>query len=214
MRSDVCRACPGLSLSALAVIADGLFVVSDGRAVVEKLPSLIEHEGDRVRVRDAVIAMLCAPVLHRVRGSAGDHVLPEFEESQVSTGRAQYRIRRVILSPGIEKARRTIVVTIDRLSTALPTPETLQSAFGLTARESEVALLLAQRLTTPEIAARIGRSAHTARHHVERVRTKLRVKSRAEVAAVITCVETRNRQQRPTRPRVSVGRMEATPRNP
>src|SRR5207253_2941693 len=54
--------------------------------------------------------------------------------------------------------------------------------YGLTPRETEVALLLARRLTTEEIARALGCAERTARHHTEQVMTKLGVASRRAVA--------------------------------
>jgi DNA-binding NarL/FixJ family response regulator len=59
----------------------------------------------------------------------------------------------------------------------------LQARFGLTARESQVALLLAQGRSNVAIAKALGISAHTARHHTQRVLGKLKVHSRAEAGA-------------------------------
>ena len=56
---------------------------------------------------------------------------------------------------------------------------------GLTQRESEVAQLIAAGLATKEIAVRLGVSAHTTRHHTERVFEKLGVRSRSSVAALL-----------------------------
>lgn len=53
--------------------------------------------------------------------------------------------------------------------------------FRLTKRELEIALLLAGRASNHEIAERLGISSHTARHHTERVLTKLVVRSRSHV---------------------------------
>jgi DNA-binding CsgD family transcriptional regulator len=53
----------------------------------------------------------------------------------------------------------------------------------LTAREAEVARLLALGRSNGAIAAALGISAHTARHHTESVMAKLGVRSRAAVAA-------------------------------
>ena len=53
--------------------------------------------------------------------------------------------------------------------------------FSLTAREARVAGLLAERRSNREIADALGISAHTARHHTERVLSKLGVHSRAGV---------------------------------
>ena len=59
----------------------------------------------------------------------------------------------------------------------------LQMQFGLTARETEVALLLPQGRSNVAIAKTLGISTHTARHHTQRVRGKMKVHSRAEAGA-------------------------------
>jgi DNA-binding CsgD family transcriptional regulator len=59
----------------------------------------------------------------------------------------------------------------------------LQNEYGLTAREVEVARLLAQGLANSAVAQRLGISPHTARHHTQRVLVKLGVHSRAAAAA-------------------------------
>ncbi|WP_233158036.1 ATP-binding protein [Actinokineospora bangkokensis] len=56
-------------------------------------------------------------------------------------------------------------------------------AVGLTAREAEVAGLVAQGLTDREIAARLVIAPRTAEAHVANVRAKLGVRTRAQVAA-------------------------------
>lgn len=56
---------------------------------------------------------------------------------------------------------------------------------GLTARENEVARLVATGLGTKEIAWRLGISSHTARHHTERIYDKLGVRCRARVARLL-----------------------------
>ncbi|HJR16272.1 MAG TPA: LuxR C-terminal-related transcriptional regulator [Gemmatimonadales bacterium] len=56
----------------------------------------------------------------------------------------------------------------------------LQLRYGLTAREMEVATLLAQGRSNTAIAAALHISTHTARHHTQRVLAKLGVHSRAE----------------------------------
>jgi DNA-binding NarL/FixJ family response regulator len=56
-------------------------------------------------------------------------------------------------------------------------------AYGLTRRELEVALLLAQGCSNVTVARRLNISPHTARHHTQRVLDKLGVHSRAAAGA-------------------------------
>ena len=56
-------------------------------------------------------------------------------------------------------------------------------SLGLTAREAQVARLLARRATNREIAAELRVSPHTVRHHVESVFAKLGIHSRRSLAA-------------------------------
>jgi DNA-binding NarL/FixJ family response regulator len=59
----------------------------------------------------------------------------------------------------------------------------VQMQFGLTARETEVAMLLAEGRSNVAIAGTLNISTHTARHHTQRVLSKLKVHSRAEAGA-------------------------------
>ncbi|HKH83543.1 MAG TPA: helix-turn-helix transcriptional regulator [Gemmatimonadales bacterium] len=61
----------------------------------------------------------------------------------------------------------------------------LQKRYGLTDREVEVAMLLAQGRSNSAVAAALHISSHTARHHTQRVLAKLGVHSRAEAGAKI-----------------------------
>ena len=61
-------------------------------------------------------------------------------------------------------------------------PNTL-GRFGLTARETEVARLLARRATNREIAEQLDMSPHTVRHHAENIFAKLGIHSRRSAAA-------------------------------
>jgi DNA-binding NarL/FixJ family response regulator len=59
----------------------------------------------------------------------------------------------------------------------------LERRYGLTPRELEVAKLLARGKSNAAIAGELRISAHTARHHTQRILTKLEVHSRAEAGA-------------------------------
>jgi DNA-binding NarL/FixJ family response regulator len=65
------------------------------------------------------------------------------------------------------------------------TEATLSSRYGLTQREEEVARLLARGKSNQAIARELNISVHTARHHTQRVLTKLKVHSRGEAGAKI-----------------------------
>jgi DNA-binding NarL/FixJ family response regulator len=61
----------------------------------------------------------------------------------------------------------------------------LQTRYGLTRREVQVAVLLAQGRSNSGIAQDLRISAHTARHHTQRILSKLEVHSRGEAGAKI-----------------------------
>lgn len=63
--------------------------------------------------------------------------------------------------------------------------EELRAAIGFTPREAQVASMMSERLTAPEIARQLGIAGTTARRHCEAVLRKLSISSRLEVAAAI-----------------------------
>ena len=67
--------------------------------------------------------------------------------------------------------------------THLPSGKDPYLRYGFTRREREVARLLAQGKSNAAIARELRISAHTARHHTQRVLAKLAVHSRAEAGA-------------------------------
>ena len=64
---------------------------------------------------------------------------------------------------------------LPRLRRAVPT--------GLTARQTEVAALVADGLTNRQMAERLGITERSAESHVERIRLRLGFRSRSQVAA-------------------------------
>ena len=62
----------------------------------------------------------------------------------------------------------------------------LAERYGLSLRELEVALLLADGHSNLEIATAVKVSTHTARHHTQHVLGKLGVRSRSRAAALIS----------------------------
>jgi DNA-binding CsgD family transcriptional regulator len=160
---------------------DGLVVTSEGERYFEKFGTLLQHEPERQWLREEIDRVVSLPFPRGV----------ECAEHEIATASRRYRVRRIRLGPGVFMVGAALVASIDGLPSDLPSMASLQAEFGLTRRESEVALLLARRLTTAEIARAIGTSDHTARHHVERVRSKLGVSRRSEVARLLKGVATR-----------------------
>src|SRR5688500_10509286 len=68
---------------------------------------------------------------------------------------------------------------------SLLTPEQIMGACGLTLRQAEIALLIAEGHSNPEIAGRLGISRFTARNHAEQIFTRLKVESRWQVARAL-----------------------------
>ncbi|MES1925606.1 LuxR C-terminal-related transcriptional regulator [Salinisphaera sp. T31B1] len=104
-------------------------------------------------------------------------------------GVALYRIR--VASIGRSRTRPTqqdrsaVLVCVDRRRGPLPDDIWWRERFGLTGREAEVARLLIRRRSNREIAALLGISVHTARHHTEHVLDKLAIVRRVDVGAVL-----------------------------
>lgn len=78
-----------------------------------------------------------------------------------------------------------VAVTYEETTAGSASPQSLKQRFGLTARESEVAMLIASGLSTKALAAELSISWHTVRRHTERVLKKLGVSSRTAVAAIV-----------------------------
>jgi DNA-binding NarL/FixJ family response regulator len=69
--------------------------------------------------------------------------------------------------------------------TELPGTVHFQLEYGLTTREMQVAILLAEGRSNQDVAAALRVSPHTARHHTQHVLAKLGVHSRAQAGAKI-----------------------------
>ena len=97
------------------------------------------------------------------------------------TRRGRYRLTASEVTDGAESFV-VILVEADRPRAA--PAEVVAHRYGLTPRQAEVAVLLAERATNKEIAAALAVSVHTARHHVEAVLDRLGVR-RADVATAV-----------------------------
>ncbi|MDX1530604.1 MAG: helix-turn-helix transcriptional regulator [Rhodothermales bacterium] len=116
-----------------------------------------------------------------VRNAAAPPALPP---TRLQTPRARYRLYGARLPADVLGPSAAVVIA-EPAAPALPAATTARARFGLTAREAEVAHLLARGLTDAEVAEQLGVSWHTARKHAERVLQKLGVSSRAAVALTL-----------------------------
>ena len=99
------------------------------------------------------------------------------------------QIRRSTIEMRALKARllgNPAVQTPDEGATSeLPAVVHFQLRYGLTPREMQVAMLLAEGHSNEDVAAALAVSPHTARHHTQHVLAKLGVHSRAQAGAKI-----------------------------
>ena len=91
---------------------------------------------------------------------------------------------RLGAAPAAEIARRQLRAAGVRGLPRGPRPATQANPQGLTPRQLEILLLLAEGLRNPEIAARLSTTPKTIEHHVSAVLAKLHARSRAEAVRV------------------------------
>jgi DNA-binding CsgD family transcriptional regulator/PAS domain-containing protein len=96
-----------------------------------------------------------------------------------------YRLRGTLASGWMPGGTAGVIVTAAYELVNPLTDAELRSRFSLSAREVEVARLVASGLSNQEVAEKLGVSRFTARNHVERVLAKLGVGNRSRVGAVL-----------------------------
>lgn len=99
-------------------------------------------------------------------------------------GRYELRGSRLAYDNGSPRGPAAVIL-VRRASRRSLSDAELHERFALTARELQVARLLAAGRSAREVAGALGISYYTARHHVEHVLAKVGVRSRAAVAAVL-----------------------------
>lgn len=141
-----------------------------------------EPEADRI---GAAMDDLAMKFVVRSRGSqrAQDPVGLEVER------RIDTRARSFALwggyGPTVSGGDSSVLVQLKPLGPVLPRPQTVRKRYGLTAREAEVALLLAQGHSDKAVARSLDISWHTARTYTKNILGKLEVSSRAEIGLAL-----------------------------
>lgn len=200
----------GESRAALAATLDegtlALLVMGpDGRELhrTAALRRALAAEPERARVEAAARAL--ADGMRALVGRTA--ALPARPEAVVATPMARHRLRATLAPAALWGVHGAVQVCVESAPSPVAGPAAGAAAargvdgaatageppavggvaapIGLTGREAEVARLLARRATNAEVAAALGVSAHTARHHTERVMQKLGLRSRRAVAAAL-----------------------------
>jgi DNA-binding CsgD family transcriptional regulator len=165
-------------------IPAGVFVVdTSGNRLYQNraLDALYLAEPDRQRLELAVREIAGGVV----RGDAEWGVCA-YQRCDTTTNSYELRLTRSAGLSSLPGAAGMVIVESVYENEARRRTESVhvRERFGLTPREVEVALLLAKRLTTGEIASTLGVSTHTVRHHTESVFAKTGVSRRSSIAAL------------------------------
>ena len=145
-----------------------------------RFAELVSDDPERARVVLEARRLADSLVRRRYRRQSPDPRPTGAKE--VATASALYSIRATYAGRGLFGFHDAILVALERLTPQLPSAERLEERYGLTARQAEVALLLARGLPNAGIADRLGISPHTVRHHTEWVFSRLGIHSRSALA--------------------------------
>ena len=140
--------------------------------------------GSKVRTEAQRMAWTLTASAQRTMASARNSTNEASQREVRADGRV-YRLRGTLTTgwmPGDEPG--VLVTAAYELVNPLSDIE-LKSRYGLSAREIEVARLVASGLSNQEVAEKLGVSYFTARNHVERLLSKLGVSNRSRVGAVL-----------------------------
>ncbi len=168
--------------ASLDLLQEGVAVFRDGsesyrNRALRRLLSAEEREED---LTEAIAA--CAG---RLRRALGERTVPGSDLNssiKVTTPTNRYRLAASHLEGGYGEAPVTVLVVVRPVVPPLPDEVELRERYGLTPRQSEVAILLARGHSNRDIADRLTISPHTARHHAQRVLEKTGAPSRKALA--------------------------------
>jgi DNA-binding NarL/FixJ family response regulator len=118
------------------------------------------------------------------RLGADDYVTKPFRTVELMA-RVDAMGRRVVRERAAASTQPVITNAVKASDASLLTPQQIMDACGLTLRQAEVALLIAEGRSNPEIAERLSISRFTARNHAEHILARLKVESRWQVARAL-----------------------------
>jgi DNA-binding CsgD family transcriptional regulator/PAS domain-containing protein len=175
----------------LDTLADAVLLYEHAGTLVHANPAaarLVADGGDGERLRHEAQQVAWSVAAAARRAATDGTVAPHAVPSATRTLRLGMRVvtLRGALAPGWLLGRDpSVMVTCEVASARVLTDLELCARHGLTARELEVARLVAEGLANKQIAARLGVSFYTARNHVERLLAKLGAENRAHVGTLL-----------------------------
>ena len=174
----------GAHREALDAISEPVLVLQvDGRELHRNpaLQRLVDADPERAKIESEIrrFVQRLRPLLYPRRSEQGTSAVA-LPEGSAQTVRGRYALRVAALASGAF-GDEAILVSVRPEFPQFPSVEALRARHGLTRREAEVALLLAEGLRNEDIAARLYISAHTAKRHTEQVLGKLNVPSRKAI---------------------------------
>jgi DNA-binding CsgD family transcriptional regulator len=167
-----------------------LLVDRTGNLLYRNAPcgQLLHEESERQRVEAEIrrLAVRVAAVVERRALQKSDtQTMDDAPSCDIRTSRGLYRMTATWLRPGLIAPRGTVLVMLARRAGGAPDPRPFAARYRLTVREMEVLQLLRRGTSVPEVAGHLGVSRHTARHHVEALRTKLGVRRISQIVAML-----------------------------
>jgi DNA-binding CsgD family transcriptional regulator len=123
-------------------------------------------------------------------------LIPPYSGESTISGSRRVRVRPIMLDG--DEVPTWVAIAVERRASRRLTSENVQHRFGLSPRQAEVALLLAQGQTTAEIARTLNLTTHTVRHHAEQVLRRLNVRSRQQALVRLRDGTARGPRARPS----------------
>lgn len=160
---------------AIAVFGADFQEMHRNRALVRLYEA--DPEGALIEAEVRRMALVLHPLGFATPAASGAGLQPG--SRRVTTRTAAYDLVATCLPSGAFGGDPSVMIAVmKRAGAELPSADSLRERYGLTEREAEVALLLAEGRTNSEIAERLFVSPHTARRHTANIFDKLEVRTR------------------------------------